>query len=100
MKINRSRRYTNNLFKILEYIAKDKISASENFKNELDQLIDNLPNFPFKYRKSKYFNNKNIRDMIYKGYTIVYRVNLPKNRIDIINIFNKNKPPLKNNNKT
>jgi len=95
MQINRSPRYKNNLFKILDYIAQDKLSASENFLNELDKLINNLPNFPFKFRKSKYFDNENIRDMIYKGYTIIYRVDEVKSTIDIVRMFHKNKPPLK-----
>jgi len=95
MQINRSSRYKNNLFQILDYIAQDKVSASENFLNELDKLINNLPNFPFKFRKSKYFDNENIRDMTYKGYTIIYRVNEAKNVIDIVRIFHKNKPTLK-----
>jgi len=93
MHINRSPRYKNDLFQILDYIAQDKMSASENFKNELDALIDDLPHFPHKYRKSKYFNDENIRDMIYVGYTIVYRIDFEKDTIDIIRIFNKNKPP-------
>jgi len=95
MQIKRSPRYKNNLFKILDYIAEDKLSASTNFLNELDKLINNLPNFPFKFRQSIYFDNQNIRDLIYKGYTINYRVNESKNSIDIIRIFHKNKPPLK-----
>lgn len=95
MQINRSPRYKNNLFQILDYIAQDKLSASENFLRELDKLINNLPNFPFKFRKSKYFNNDNIRDMAYKGYTVIYRVNEVQNTIDIVRIFHKNKPPLK-----
>lgn len=94
MQINRLKRYNNNLFQILDCIAQDKFSASENFKNELDELINNLPTFPYKYKKSRYFNNDNIRDMVYKGYTIIYRVNLEKNSIDIIRIFNRNKPTL------
>ncbi len=50
MQINRSPRYKNNLFKILDYIAQDKISASDNFKTELDELINDLQNFPLKFR--------------------------------------------------
>ncbi len=95
MQINRSPRYKNNLFQILDYIAQDKLSASEDFLNELDKLINNLPNFPFKFRKSKYFDDEDIRDMIYSGYTLVYRVDKAKNTIDIVRIFHKNKPPLK-----
>ena len=94
MQINRSTRYKNDLFQILEYIAQDKLSASENFLAELDLLINNLPNFPFKCSRSKYFDNENMRDMIYKGYTIVYRVNKSENSIEIIRIFHKNQPPL------
>ena len=30
--------------------------------------------------------------MTYKGYTIIYEVNLNKNTIEILKIFNKNKP--------
>ena len=92
MRINRLKRYQNDLFKILDYIAQDKFSASENFNNELDKLINNLPAFPYKYKRSRYFNNDNIRDMAYKGYTLIYRIDLEKNSIDIIRIFNKNKP--------
>jgi plasmid stabilization system protein ParE len=94
MKINRSPKYIKELFETLEYIAKDKISTSEKFKTELDELIDNLPNFPYKYRKSIYFNNENIRDIIFKGYTIVYRIEPIKKEIEILKIFNKNKPPV------
>ena len=49
---------------ILEYIAKDKPSASLKFKDELKILINSIPNNPYKYRQSIYFQNKNIRDMI------------------------------------
>jgi len=99
MQINRSPRYKKNLFQILDYIAQDKVSASENFLNELDKLINNLSNSPFKFRKSEYFDDKNIRDMIYKGCTVIYRVNKTKNTIDIVRIFHKNKPPLKDTKK-
>ena len=97
MKIKRYYRYIKELFQILEYIAKDKVSASEDFLIELDKLIDNLPNFPYKYRKSIYFNDENIRDLIFKGYTVIYRINSIKKEIEILRIFNKNKPPISKN---
>ena len=31
--------------------------------------------------------------MIYKGYTVNYKINLQKNQIEILRIFNRNKPP-------
>jgi hypothetical protein len=92
MKIIRSRKFQINLLLTLQHIAKDKVSASKNFQKELDKLINDIPNFPFKYRQSIYFNDKNIRDLIYKKHTINYEINLEDNSIEIINIFNQNKP--------
>ena len=76
MQISKLRRYKNQLTIILKHIAKDKITASENFYINLDKTIEEIPNSPFKYRKSIYFDNDNIRDMTFKGYTIIYRINI------------------------
>jgi len=84
--------FTNELKSILAYIAKDKPSASLNFKNELKLLLNEIPTNPFKYRPSFYFNDKNIRDMTFKGYTVVYEVNFEKDCIEILKMFNRNKP--------
>jgi len=92
MKIIRSRKYQINLLVTLHHIAKDKISASKNFQKELDKLIKNIPNFPYKYRQSIYFSDNNVRDLTYKKHTINYEINLEKNSIEILNIFNQNKP--------
>ena len=92
MQISKLRRYKNQLTIILKHIAKDKISASENFYINLNKTITEIPDFPFKYRKSIYFDNDNIRDMTFKGYTIIYRINIKKDLIEVIRIFNKNKP--------
>jgi len=94
MKIVRSRKFQINLLITLQYIAKDKVSASKTFQKELDKLVKNIPNFPFKYKQSIYFNDKNVRDLTYKKYTINYEVNLEENSIEILNIFSQNKPLL------
>ena len=80
-----------NLFKIIDKIAEDKPIASINFAEELEKKIFDLPNFPFKNRQSIYFEDENIRDMIFKGYTVVYKINLQQNNIYVMDIFNKNK---------
>jgi len=85
--------FENQLLYIVNYIAKDKIIASINFANELEKLIFLIPDNPFKYKPSIYFENKNIRDMTYKGYTINYKVNSEKELIEVFQIFNRNKPP-------
>jgi len=92
MQIFKLRRFKNQLIAILRYIAKDKITASEKFYTDLNKTIEEIPNFPFKHRRSIYFDDDNIRDMIFKEYTIIYRINVKKDLIEVIQIFNKNKP--------
>ena len=51
---------------------------------------------PKKYRKSYYYHNDdNTRDMIFKGYTIIYKIY--DDYINIIEIFNQNLPILEDN---
>ena len=76
------------------YIAEDKVSAAIKFASELEELLFLIPGNPFKYKQSVYFDNQNIRDMTYKGYTINYRVDFEKDAIEVLRIFNRNKPPL------
>ena len=92
MQIIYKRTFENQLLQIVNYIAKDKVRASINFANKLEELIFLIPDNPFKYKPSIYFKNENIRDMTYKGYTINYKVNFEKDLIEILRIFNKNKP--------
>lgn len=92
MQISYKKTFENQLLQIVNYIAKDKIGASINFANELEELIFLIPDNPFKYKPSIYFKNENIRDMIYKGYTINYKVNFEKDLIEVLRIFNRNKP--------
>jgi plasmid stabilization system protein ParE len=68
------------------------LSASKRFRKDLFEQIKNLPNYPYKFRKSFYFNDENIRDMMFKKYTIVYEIDVDNDMIIILNIFNKNKP--------
>ena len=89
MQIFRTRLYKTQLLNILKYIAKDKVSASENFHNELNEQIKNLIHFPKKYRQSIYSDDENVRDMVFKKYTIQYKIYT--NKITILRIFNKNK---------
>jgi len=95
MKIIYNPSFENQLIDILNYIASDKPSASIKFALDLEKSILEIPTFLFKYKQSFYFQNKNIRDMTYKKYTITYEVNLDNNTIEILKIFNRNKPNIK-----
>lgn len=65
------------------YIARDKPQAARKFKNDVLQLIRGLAKHPYKYRKSIYFDQESLRDMSFKGYTIVYNVDKAKNVITV-----------------
>jgi len=41
---------------------------------------------PFKFRKSIYFDDENIRDLVFKGYAIPYKIDKIKDMITIIGI--------------
>ena len=84
MKIIKSQEYLDSLKNILSYIAEDKKSAAISFNTELTKSIKTLKDFPYKYQQSKYFDQENIRDLQYKGYSIPYLI--AENSIIIIGI--------------
>lgn len=86
MQIIRDISYLHKLQSIMEFIAQDSVNQAIKFQVELDEIIDDIPNMPFKYRKSIYFNDKNIRDLIFMGYVIPYKIDIAKNQIIIIGI--------------
>lgn len=86
MQIIRDINYLQKLQSIMEFIAQDSLNQAIKFQVDLDEIIDNIPNMPFKYRKSIYFNDNNIRDLIFKGYVVPYKIDTSKNQIIIIGI--------------
>jgi plasmid stabilization system protein ParE len=83
----RKKEYLEELKSIISFIALDSVSRAKIFKKQLDEKIEDLIHFPYKYRTSLHHVNKDVRDLIYKGYTIVYRVNMEKDEIEVIEIF-------------
>lgn len=74
MKVIKSQDYLDSLKSVLLFISKDKKSAAINFNSELNKKIQTLKDFPYKFTKSKYFDQENIRDLIHKGYTVPYLI--------------------------
>ena len=85
MKIVYDKGFSNKFNDIWQYIAKDSKNNANKFKKELKFDIENIPHFPYKYRESIWFNDKNIRDLIFKGYTVPYLIQADK--IVILDIF-------------
>jgi plasmid stabilization system protein ParE len=59
----------------IKYISSDNPTAAKNFKRDLLDKIKKIPVNPLIYRKSIYFQDELIRDLIFKGYTVVFRIN-------------------------
>ncbi len=55
---------------ILSFISKDSKVRASNFKKQLDEKINGLVIFPYKFRQSVNYESENVRDMIFKGYTV------------------------------
>jgi len=84
--------FSKSLFQIITFISKDKKSSAVKFKNNLKEKIELLKLSPFMCRKSKYINNENYRDLIFKGYTTIYKIE--EKQIKILDIFKWEDKPL------
>ncbi|WP_226960598.1 type II toxin-antitoxin system RelE/ParE family toxin [Sulfurimonas paralvinellae] len=71
-------KFINSFNNIWDYIAQDSKNRANKFKREIKKLIEDIQDMPYKCRKSIYFDDDNIRGLIFKGYTIVYKVNESK----------------------
>lgn len=76
MKIKFSKGFVQKLVEQVAFIAKDKPEAARKFKNDLLKNLDKDLKKPFHFRKSIYFEDELTRDYVFKGYTIVYKVDL------------------------
>lgn len=74
MKIVKSRFYLNQLKNILRYIAIDNNYAALAFERELHKKIKILSTQPLICRPSIYHENDAYRDLIYKSYTVIFKV--------------------------
>jgi plasmid stabilization system protein ParE len=79
--------FSRSLDSILDYIAKDSLAKSVKFNRDLESVINNISNFPFKARKSFYYDDINTRDLIFKGYTIPYFIDEENNIVALLDIF-------------
>ncbi|WP_289658050.1 type II toxin-antitoxin system RelE/ParE family toxin [Flavobacterium panacagri] len=74
---------SNEFLKLLKeqvhYIYKDKPKAALKFRKDLLRNIKKDLKHPFLFKKSRYFEDENIRDYVFKGYVSVYEVDVENN---------------------
>ncbi|MCF8332176.1 MAG: type II toxin-antitoxin system RelE/ParE family toxin [Bacteroidales bacterium] len=83
MKIKITASFRDKLNKQIDYIAQDKPSAARKFKSELLSNINRLSQMPYQSRQSIFFERNDIRDFIFKGYIVVYKINKEENTIEV-----------------
>ena len=72
------------LKEIKEYISRDSIYYANKTTEEIMNKVTYLSMFPYMGRKVPEYNNSNLRELIYKSYRILYKIN---SKIYILNIF-------------
>ena len=77
----------------VRYIYKDKPRAALKFRKDLLRNIKKDLKQPFHFKKSKYSENENMRDYVFKGYVSVYEIDL-ENKIVTVFAFIKYKDSL------
>ena len=93
MKIIYEPRFVGSFNDIWNYICLDSKNRANTFKSELKEKIEELDYMPYKYRKSIYFDDENIRDFIFKGYILPYKIDKSNDTLTILGI-NKYKKEL------
>ncbi len=86
MQILKRTKFNDELKNIFFYIAQDSKTRAKKFKDDLVKKIEDLIFMPYKCRESIYFEDTNIRDLIFKGYVIVYKIDEKNDTIFILGI--------------
>jgi len=70
-------------------IQNEDFTEAKKFKLYLDTIIINIPTKYKKYKKSIYFDDENIRDIIHEGYIITFYITSADNNYLILGITDK-----------
>jgi hypothetical protein len=81
--------YERQLKELLEKFSKEDFPATKKFKTYLDTIIVNVPTKVTKYKKSIYFNDENIKDIIHENYIIPFYIDEESKTYLILGIVEK-----------
>ena len=95
MKLKATKGFRDKLNAQVDYIAQDKPAAARKFKNDLISKIKEIPDMPFKNRKSVFFDRDDIRDLVFKGYITVYKVDQKSQEVQVFGFTKYEQDPFK-----
>ena len=90
MTLLKSKRFKEELQTITFFIAMDNPDRALDFFDTLVSKIEDIPLNPFSHKKRDSSEDIYTRELIFKGYTIPYYIDLDKDAIVILGIFNQN----------
>ncbi len=90
MQIIKDESFKKNLQAVLKHISMDSKAKASRFNKQLSTKIGELPTMPYKFRTSYYYEDEAIRDLVFKGYTIPYLVDMDNEVIVVLDIFKWN----------
>jgi len=90
MILEKSLRFDSELETVIEFIAEDSPNRVLQFFDELISKVEQIPLNPYIHRKRKSLDDDNIREMIFKGYTIPFLIDTKNEKIVVLGIFNQN----------
>ncbi len=85
-----AKRFTDELCEILGFITISNPSQATKFNNEIYAKIATLNVNPYRCRANTITNDKSVRDMIFKGYVVVFAIDEPTKCVEILGIYKNN----------
>ena len=73
------------LFEIEDFISQDSCDRAGNFVDQIIEHTESLSDNPLSGRMVPEISNPEIRELIFRKYRIVYRIN--KDNLDILSVF-------------
>lgn len=74
MNLRFEKEFVLSLEKKIHFIALDSPSSAQAFQKGILKSCKAIKEMPYKHRQSIYHDDENIRDLIYKGYTVIYAI--------------------------
>lgn len=89
MKILCTPLYQSQLKELLTKFSHEDFSATKAFKSYLDTIILNMPTKAKKYKKSIYFDDDNIKDIVHEDFIIPFYIDKTNDSYLILGIVKK-----------
>ncbi|TRX36893.1 type II toxin-antitoxin system RelE/ParE family toxin [Flavobacterium sp. ZT3R18] len=91
MRVKLTVEFNYDLKDIVDFISRDKPVAARKFKTELIKNVKKDLKQPFLFKKSIYFKDEYIRDYVFKGYTVVFKVDVALETVLVVAILKHRK---------